>query len=928
MSFVLRSLAALCVVLCGSLFPASLRAASPDVVISQLYGGGGNAGATLRNDFIELFNRGQAPVSLAGWSVQYASATGTSWQVTALSGTLQPGKYYLVQEAAGSGGTQDLPAPDATGGISMSATAGKVALVTNTAALACGAACAGAPGVKDLVGYGSANNSEGAPAPGLSNTTAALRIADSCVDTDSNSTDFTVGAPTPRNTATAASTCPPPPVVASCPGSVNVDAGSAGQALLSATDADGMVTAFAPIGALPAGISLINFMQAGSTGATATLTLDVSAATAAGNHSVQVQFSNNDAEPQSASCTVSVSVVHPPMVARIREIQGAAHISPLNGRRVLDVTGIVTAMRSNGFYLQDPQPDADPATSEGIFVFTSSQPMVVVGDSVSVNGTVAEFRAGGADGLNNLTITEIVGPAVTLVSSANPLPEPVVIGIGGRLPPGQAISSGSCLERNVENASATCTFDPATDGIDFWESLEGMRVRINNALATGPSNDFGEISVVADLGASAGPRTARGGVRIVPGDFNPERVFLDDAILPTPTVNLGDSFAQVTGVIDYSFGNFKLLHTEALTVRSGGLQPEVTRAQKPNQLAIASFNVENLSPNNPPEKFAALAAQIVQNLRSPDIVALMEIQDNNGATNDDVVDAALTINLLAMAIETAGGPAYQFRSIDPVDDQDGGAPGGNIRVGFLYNPARVAFVDRPGGTPTAATTVLAGAEGPQLSFSPGRIDPANVAFNADPVAGTFASRKPLAGEFVFKRHRLFVIANHFNSKGGDQPLFGRFQPPALVTEAQRMLQAGVVGGFVQSIFALDADAKVVVLGDLNDFEFSPPLGVLKAAGLHDLVELLPEGERYTYVFEGNSQVLDHILVSDSLLHKAEYDVVHINSEFAAQTSDHEPEVVRLHLPRGRAHGHHKHNDKHDKHKHHKDKDDEDDDEDD
>jgi uncharacterized protein len=209
---------------------------------------------------------------------------------------------------------------------------------------------------------------------------------------------------------------------------------------------------------------------------------------------------------------------------------------------------------------------------------------------------------------------------------------------------------------------------------------------------------------------------------------------------------------------------------------------------------------------------------------------------------------------------------------------------------------RVAFVDRPGGTSTAATTVIAGADGPELSFSPRRIDRTNVAFNADLGAGTFASRKPLAGEFVFNRQRLFVIANHFNSKGGDQPLFGRFQPPALVTEAQRLLQAGVVGGFVQSILALDANAKVVVLGDLNDFEFSPPLGVLKAAGLHDLVELLPPEERCTYVFEGNSQVLDHILVSESLLHKVEYDIVHVNSEFAAQTSDHEPEVTRLHLP--------------------------------
>jgi hypothetical protein len=266
----------------------------------------------------------------------------------------------------------------------------------------------------------------------------------------------------------------------------------------------------------------------------------------------------------------------------------------------------------------------------------------------------------------------------------------------------------------------------------------------------------------------------------------------------------------------------------------------------------------------------------------------MEIQDNSGATNNGIVDADVTIGLLISAIQTAGGPAYQFRSINPVNGQDGGEPGGNIRQGFLFNPARVAFVDRPGGTSTAPTTVIAGASGPELSFSPGRIDPANPAFNS--------SRKPLAGEFTFNGHRLFLIANHFNSKGGDDPLFGRFQPPVLASEAQRIQQAEAVRGFVQSILAVDASAKVVVLGDLNDFEFSTPLGILKSAPLNDLVETLAPEERYTYVFEGNSQVLDHVLVSNSLMPGVEYDVVHTNSEFVVQASDHEPEVARLFLP--------------------------------
>jgi predicted extracellular nuclease len=242
------------------------------------------------------------------------------------------------------------------------------------------------------------------------------------------------------------------------------------------------------------------------------------------------------------------------------------------------------------------------------------------------------------------------------------------------------------------------------------------------------------------------------------------------------------------------------------------------------------------------------------------------------------------------AIAAVGGPTYQWRQINPVDGQDGGEPGGNIRVAFLYNPARVSFVDRPGGTPTAAVGVVNASGVPQLTFSPGRIDPLNVAFNS--------SRKPLAGEFLFKGNRLFVIANHFNSKGGDQPLFGPTQPPVLSSEGPRNQQATIVRNFVQQILAIDAGANVVVLGDLNDFEFSSPLTILKSASLTPLVETLPPEERYSYVFEGNSQALDHIMVSSALLNaSAEYDVVHVNAEYVNQTSDHDPGVARFFLPR-------------------------------
>ncbi len=182
------------------------QAISPDIVISQVYGGGGNSGATYTNDFIELFNRGTAPVDVAGWSVQYASSTGTTWQVTALSGTIQPGQYYLVQEAAGTGGTTPLPTADAVGSIAMSGSSGKT-LVANTATAFSGAAPSDAS-IIDVVGYGSANFFEGGgAAPTLSNTTADSRVANGCTDTDDNAADFAAGAPNPRNTTSPLNIC-------------------------------------------------------------------------------------------------------------------------------------------------------------------------------------------------------------------------------------------------------------------------------------------------------------------------------------------------------------------------------------------------------------------------------------------------------------------------------------------------------------------------------------------------------------------------------------------------------------------------------------------------------------------------------------------------------------------------------------------------
>jgi predicted extracellular nuclease len=307
---------------------------------------------------------------------------------------------------------------------------------------------------------------------------------------------------------------------------------------------------------------------------------------------------------------------------------------------------------------------------------------------------------------------------------------------------------------------------------------------------------------------------------------------------------------------------------------------------------VATYNVENLDPIDGPA-FARHAQLIVDHLQSPDLIAIEEIQDNDGATDSATTDSSVTWEMLIGAIQAAGGPEYEFRQIDPVDDQDGGQPGGNIRVGFLLRTDRgLSFIDRPGGDSTTPTTVIEHPSGPRLSSSPGRVDPEDPAWDD--------SRKPLAGEFRMRGRKVFVIANHFASKGGDDPLFGRLQPPTRSSENQRHPQAQVVNDFVDQILAADPHANVIVLGDINDFEFSETVEILEGGVLTTLMDTLPKPERYSYVFEGNSQVLDQILVSDNLLRTfgIEYDPVHVNSEFADQASDHDPQVARLDL-RGR-----------------------------
>jgi hypothetical protein len=240
-----------CIALCFSL------SSSAQVVISQVYGGGGNSGATYKNDFIELFNPTSTTVNLNGWSVQYTSSTGPSgsspvWAVTNLSGSIAPGHYYLIQEAAGTGGTTNLPTPDATGTINMSGTSGKVALISSVTPLT----VTNPSNVVDLVGFGStANFYEGSgPTATLTNTTAALRINDGCTDKDNNATDFTTGAPNPRNSASPVNLCSIAPALTAA-------AAAGNNAAEPSTNGNFTITLSAPA---PAGGVTVNYTLSGT----------------------------------------------------------------------------------------------------------------------------------------------------------------------------------------------------------------------------------------------------------------------------------------------------------------------------------------------------------------------------------------------------------------------------------------------------------------------------------------------------------------------------------------------------------------------------------------------------------------------------------------------------------------------------------------
>lgn len=577
---------------------------------------------------------------------------------------------------------------------------------------------------------------------------------------------------------------------------------------------------------------------------------------------------------------------NPNTLLTIMEIQGAGHVSPYQGTANVETTGVVTQMESNGFFLQDPNGDANDATSDGIFVYTGSSPSVTVGDGISVVGSVSEYFGA----------TQISSDSITVETTGNSI-APLSIGTDS------SAGHGRLIPTRLVDDNGSATFDPSNEGRDFYESIEGMLVRVNNVQAVGSTRAYGsdpdgdgignsdrEVYAVTDGGIGATSMNSRGGITIsgdpsvdnpLAADLNPERILInrawdddiDHEIVQGDALS-SESDGSIVGTVHYTFNDYII--NAANTVkkdRSGSslVQEVSTIDAGGDRLTVGSYNVLNLDTNDNDGntdvangQFAKLADHIVNHGGSPDIVGLQEIQDNSGSTDDGQVSAAATLQALVEAIAAAGGPTYAFVDNPFIGDKtNGGDPAGNIRNTFLYNPERVAL---KAGSLDAVT------------------DPNDQKTNgANPF---YDSRLPLAATFVFQGEEVTVVNNHFASKGGSDPLYGAVQPPANGQVSQRDAMAAAVNGFVEQLLALNADSNVIVLGDLNEFQFYSPLEILANGGdssveLTDLVGLLTDpSDAYSYNFEGNSQLLDHLLVSANLLGlDPQFDILHLNTGY-------------------------------------------------
>ncbi|GAY70574.1 endonuclease/exonuclease/phosphatase family protein [Streptococcus canis] len=562
-------------------------------------------------------------------------------------------------------------------------------------------------------------------------------------------------------------------------------------------------------------------------------------------------------------------------LVKIGDIQGTSHTSPLLKKAVTVEQVVVTYLDdSTHFYVQDLKGDGKVATSDGIRVFAKNA-KVQVGDVLTISGEVEEFFGRGYEERKqtDLTITQIVAKTVTKTGTAQ-VPAPLVLG-KDRVAPA-----------NIIDNDGLHIFDPEEDAIDYWESMEGMLVAVDDAKILGPLKNK-EIYVLP--GSSTRHLNNSGGVLLPANSYNTD-------VIPVlfkkgkQTIKAGDSYkGRLAGPVSYSYGNYKVFVDDSKNMPDlidGHLKPEKTNLQKDlSKLSIASYNIENFSANpssTKDEKVKRIAESFIHDLNAPDIIGLIEVQDNNGPIDDGTTDATQSAQRLIDAIKKLGGPTYRYVDIAPENNVDGGQPGGNIRTGFLYQPDRVSLSDKPKGGAKDALSWVNG----ELNLSVGRIDPTNAAWKD--------VRKSLAAEFSFQGHKVIVVANHLNSKRGDNALYGRVQPVTFKSEQRRHVLANMLAQFAKE--GSKHQANIVMLGDFNDYEFTKTIQLIEEGGMANLVSRHDLADRYSYFYQGNNQTLDNMLVSRNLLGHYDFDMVHVNSPFMeahGRASDHDPLLLQL-----------------------------------
>ena len=586
----------------------------------------------------------------------------------------------------------------------------------------------------------------------------------------------------------------------------------------------------------------------------------------------------NEGTPAGAT-TSAAQVTAPKEVKNIGEVQGESHESPLVGKEVVINNVVVTKTDKTGFYVQDKVSDNNPKTSDAVYV--SSAEKVESGDLLKVQGTVKEgymeeysVKPGQTfkKPAGSLTVTQIINATITKLGKAD-LPK--------------ALNISEKMPKDVVDNTPT-KYNPETEALDYWESLEGMRVEVTKPKVTGPQYK-GDIYVLP--GDYKGQKLNNiGGVNLRPGVQNTE-------VLP---ITVGNKFVakakdyfndNITGVVTYKNKTYKIDPSSVPTLQDGGLKREVSKIYPAeDKLTIASYNIENFSANNnghdetPEEKVDKIANSFIKEVHSPDIITLIEVQDNNGGVNDGTVDGVKSGEKLAQRIKSLGGPDYKYTEIAPVDGKDGGKPGANIRVAYLYNPKRVTLIGKEKGGSEEAARFVNG----HLEKNPARIDPKSVHFEK--------VRKSLAAEFEFKGERIVVIANHLKSKLGDDAIYGSNQPSVENTKAKRIEEAKILNAFIKEGLRQNPNLKFVLTGDFNDFEFSDSVKTIVGNELVNLMAEHEQGDRYSYFYRGSNQSLDNILISKNIKDKVVFSPVHINASFMEEhgrASDHDPVVVQI-----------------------------------